>query len=173
MGPRLAASLATVMALLLTAGCTNLGDDAGVDEATDPMPLPSVTVPPERLTSFCQAMIDLSDELETDPPADPTELILDTYLGIVDEVPAEIEDDFLAVIAALEAPPTPSTSDPTTTLGADPAEDFDAEGYLPDDEPNQRLNDYVQFACRDSQNNPGPPATQPLDRIVVDDTTPG
>ena len=33
------------------------------------------------------------------------------------------------------------------------------EGYLPDDDAASRLNAYIQFACRDSQNNPGPSDT--------------
>ena len=39
-------------------------------------------------------------------------------------------------------------------------EDFE-EGYVPDDDASSRLNAYIAFACRDSQNNPGPADTQP------------
>ncbi len=153
------------------------GEPAADGQTDATVPIASVTVPPERLTPFCQAMIDLADRLETDPPDDVGALIIETYEGIVDEVPPEIANEFDAVLAALrtgadpEVPettiPPAATSGPLTTDG-DP---FFEEGYLPDADPSRRVNAYVQFACRDTANNPGPPATQPLDDIVVDDTT--
>lgn len=38
---------------------------------------------------------------------------------------------------------------------------FAEEGWLPDDDPAVRVNEYIEFACRDTINNPGPPATVP------------
>lgn len=38
--------------------------------------------------------------------------------------------------------------------------DFE-EGYSPSDEPATRINAYVEFACDRSDNNPGPPPTEP------------
>lgn len=167
-------------ALLGVAACTP--NEASTDEATiDPaVPSGTVAIPVERLTPFCQALIDLSEQLESDPPADIEALILETYLDIADEVPAEIADDFNAVLAGLQglpiaAGPTDST-DPTATQppATDPVDgsllpEADAgfdEGRFNSDTPSQRLNDYVNFACRDSDNNPGPAATQPLDDIA-------
>lgn len=43
----------------------------------------------------------------------------------------------------------------------DDEDDFAEEGYLPDDSPEARLNEFVDFHCRDNINNPGPPATPP------------
>jgi hypothetical protein len=172
-----------VLAVLVA--CTP--NEASTDEATiDPaVPSGTVAVPVERLTPFCQAMIDLSDRLETDPPDDVEALILETYIGIADVVPPEIADDFNAVLAELQGSPVPTvasgsiapdSSDPlaagsATTDPVDgaalPAGDADSdEGRLPSDNPTDRLNGYVNFACRDSANNPGPPATEPLDDIA-------
>jgi hypothetical protein len=180
------------MLVVAVAACSSDGDDVADDASTDGPPVPSVTVPPERLTPFCAAMIELADRLETDPPDDARTLILDTYLGIVDDVPPAIESEFRAVIAELqgEAPPTTSTTttsttSTTTTVATDAApasavssslpepgvEDFDAEGRLPGDSPSERVSDFVLFTCRGSDNNPGPPATEPVDDVVVDDTT--
>jgi hypothetical protein len=144
-------------------GSCSSGDDEPSTDVVDEGVQVTVTVPPERLTPFCQAMIDLSDELESDQPSDPKAVIVETYVRILDVVPAEIHGDFVAVLAALQGSPPPTTiaGPPDTTTTGDVVE-FDEEGYLPDDEPSQRLNDYIQFACRGSTNNPGPPATEPL-----------
>ena len=152
------------------AGCSS--DDAPRPDAADiDAPIPSVQVPAARLTPFCETMIDLADELETDPPDDATALILETYLGIVDEVPDAIENEFRAVIAELgrSDPAAPGSTGPITSTTLLVDEDFDAEGRLPDDTPSERLNDYVLFTCRGSGNNPGPPATEPLSDVVLGD----
>jgi len=52
-------------------------------------------------------------------------------------------------------------ADGTAAAGSTPIEDFDAEGRLPGDSPSERVGDYVLFTCRGSDNNPGPPATEP------------
>lgn len=62
----------------------------------------TVTVPPTRMTPFCQAIIDLRDEIQNDPPADTKARIIEVYESIVDEAPAEIRDDFLSVLASLQ-----------------------------------------------------------------------
>ena len=80
------------MAGLVLTGCvgdrTSDGDPAVVGDGAG-VPIVSVTVPPERLTPFCQAMIDLSERLETDPPDDTAALIIETYEGVGGDVPAE------------------------------------------------------------------------------------
>lgn len=182
-------------AIVALAGCGTFDSDdsestaTGSDTAIDPDL--SVTIPATRLTPFCQAMIDLGTELETDPPADEGARIVEVYESVVDDVPAEIRDDFLAVLASLQtgrpvataAPATPTTA-PTTAPSTEPpnaessgtAAGDDAgsdgstpnssvapveEGYSPDDSPALRLNLWLQTNCRSTQNNPGPAATQP------------
>lgn len=169
------------------AGCTEssgsdedgrTGEPASVADGTVP-------VPPSRLTPFCQEMIDLADRLETDPPDDVEAEIIDTYESIDDEVPDVLRADFDVVLAELRGEPVvtviatdpPTTTDPPTPTAvtiAPPATDetgatlpvgddsFD-EGRLPGETPAERINAYVDFECRASQNNPGPPPTEPLD----------
>jgi hypothetical protein len=69
------------------------------------------------------------------------------------------------------APPVTTTpgagNDPATTLASadttPPSDEqlFAEEGWVPDDDPAVRVNEYVEFSCRDTINNPGPPATPP------------
>lgn len=191
----LARPVAVLAALAIVLVACDGGDDAGED-ATSAVEVAPVTVPPERLTPFCQGMIDLADTLETDPPDDVEAYIIERYTALLPDVPAEIEDDFRSVLALLQAdanidanidenlggtgaddggpaagsdstvtaPDASGTTTPDEPTGtADPLEDFDAEGRLPDGDPAQRVNDYVDFTCRDSVNNPGPAATEPLD----------
>ncbi len=177
----------------------------------------TVAVPIDRLSPFCESMIELGDRLASDPPEDETAFIIDTYRAITPEVPAEIANDFAAVLARLEGRPIPTvdpddttpltvpapaadatdTSEPAAAappvtiatpdtpppVTAPPATDTDGlpipqdttfsdEGYAPEDDPAERLNAYVNFVCRDSRNNPGPPATQPLADVVVGTTVP-
>ena len=134
----------------------------------------TVAVPPERLSPFCQSIADLDEQLNAAPAdADTAQMIIEAYSSMVDDVPEEIRDDFLSVLAGLQADPsgvdatfptTPDTAvDDTAAVGLagqSTLEDFE-EGYLPDDDASSRLNAYIQFACRDSQNNPGPADTEP------------
>jgi hypothetical protein len=173
---------AAVLAIGCTPGATSSGDEED-DPAPGEQPSVTVTIPPARLTPFCQAMIDLNDRLENDPPDDVEAEIIETYEDIADEVPDAIRDDFDAVLADLHGEgAAPETSDtfpddtntPTTTIPTGPPETdaagatlpagdpFFDEGYDPDDDPASRLNAYVDFECRSVANNPGPPATQPL-----------
>lgn len=148
------------------------------------VPIASVTVPIERQTPFCEAMIRLSDELATTAPEDSRARIVETYRAIATDVPAEISAEFTAVLEALEAgdraTPTSTTSPdavPATSASvtdssvATEGDPFFDEGYLPGDSPVERLNAYVVFACQDSSNNPGPPPTEPLDDRGVETTT--
>ena len=165
-------------AALLIVACTpdTSSSDADPDEAA--IPNGTFAIPAERLTPFCEAMIELSDRLETDPPADVEALIIETYVEIEDEVPPEIAPDFAAVLADLQGGPVPTTEPepvPSTTAdpsGAVPAEGDDPsdEGYLPSEDPTARLSAYVDYTCGGSLNNPGPPATQPFDDIAPPNT---
>jgi hypothetical protein len=70
------------------------------------------------------------------------------------------------IAPAVTAAPDP-TDEPGVTLAtvdtSPPSDEqlFAEEGWLPDDDPAVRVNEYVEFACRDTINNPGPPATVP------------
>lgn len=181
---------AVVLASVTITGCTSFGSSSEEDDgvALAEQPSATVTIPPTRLTPFCQAMIDLADRLENDPPDDIEAEIIETYEGIVDEVPEAIRGDFDAVLADLRGEPVPDTSGadadtaddvPTTTFDPGPpvtdqtgatvpaGDPFFDEGYDPEETPALRLNAYVDFACRDVANNPGPPATQPLSDVTT------
>ena len=181
---------AVVLASVAIAGCTSFGSSSDEDDGVAPaeQPAATVTIPPTRLTPFCQAMIDLADQLENDPPDDIEAEIIETYEGIVDEVPEAIRGDFDAVLADLRGQPVPATSDPTADAAEEaPATTFDPgppvtdetgatvpagdpffdEGYDPEETPALRLNAYVDFECRDVANNPGPPPTQPLSDVTT------
>lgn len=173
------------MLATLAVGCSSDGDTAGPDATTEATTAATVTVPSERLTPFCRAMIDLSDRLATDPPDDVNAYIVETYQGIAAEVPAEIANEFAAVLAALQTgvadtdgTVSTSTSDVSGADGPAPSASVDVgnpetvEGFTPSDDPALQLNAYVEFACRDSVNNPGPPATAPLVSVeTTDDST--
>ena len=157
------------------AGCSFGGGDSSSESTIAKVaPAQTVAIPPERQSPFCEGIHLLNDQLDAAAPdADTTGLILDAYSALVDVVPAEIRADFLTVMAALQAGPvggsaattSPTLASPpeTSIAGTAPpttGEDFE-EGYTPDADAAQRLNAYIQFACRDSQNNPGPADTQP------------
>ncbi len=180
------------------AGCVSEGPRADSSEEAEAATVISVTVPPERLTPFCQAMIDLTDRVRSGDDSVDESVIVETYRSIVDEVPVEIASDFAAVLSALETgapPPTdpppetiqpetiqtvpgkPSPSDGSTDVPTDdPSVDSPAdpggttpsagevvvdEGFASGTTPGERINNYVTFSCSDTQNNPGPPPTQP------------
>ncbi len=172
--------------VLVAGGCVSDGPQQNDDTAgvTDTTPI-SVAIPPARGTPFCTAMIDLTVTIRGDQDVDAEALIIDTYRSIESEVPAEIADDFAAVLTELEtgvpaptlAPvtqpevPTPETAAPVsdgTTAGTAAGTDETTEFYFGGSTPAERVNDYVAFACRDSENNPGPPATPPLEGEPAD-----
>ena len=172
---------AALCAGALLAACTPDGSEATPDDTEPDEPTISVTVPVERLTPFCEAMIDLSDQLRAGGVEDANALIIETYRSIQPDVPLEIVIDFDQVLAALEAglpPPTDPPIETTIATSAPPTTGFSAaptegpasadggsvdEGFDPDTSPTDRINSYVAFSCRSTGNNPGPPATQPGD----------
>jgi hypothetical protein len=195
----------------VSAACTADGA-ASQDTTPDFLPIvPEQTAPADRLTPFCQAMNDINDRLESDPPADIEGFVLERYRSLLDEVPDIIAVDFAAVLADLEGNPmvppstgpiptpdevttpgstTPGSTTPTTaevttpgstapgstaphsttpgpttpgpTVAPPEGDELSDEGYAPGDTPAERVNSYVAFVCRDTANNPGPPATEPL-----------
>lgn len=176
------------------AGCTDDRPEAVTDETPPDLPSITVAVPPERTSTFCTAMVELTDDVRSGELDDVEQAIIDTYRSVAGDVPPEIVTDFTLVLTALEAggplptdpprdtvsttPPRsepettttagdPSATDPTATPSADVSEP-DA-GFAPSDSPAERVNAYVEFVCRNSANNPGPPPTQPGSEPVVDD----
>jgi hypothetical protein len=159
------------LATIAMTGCD--GDDEASSGSTSPVAeLPTVEIPPERMSPFCEAISDLDNELAAAGPDEDTQAtIISAYSSMIDIVPEEIHDDFLSVLAELqidqpEITTTTSTTTSTVALSAAPTtsatgETTPEEVLDPDDTPTLRVNRYIQFACRDSQNNPGPPATEP------------
>jgi hypothetical protein len=127
-------------------------------------------VPPEILPQF-EAVL---DELRQDPPvgtpsptsltapSGPTTLTPSTSVSPTTQPPNEV------VQPTGSRGPTNAVDESTTTIS--PEEAFDAEGRLPGEQPVERLNDYVQFSCRGIDNNPGPPATPPLEDVTTVDS---
>jgi hypothetical protein len=82
------------------------------------------------------------------------------------DVTGDASDGAGATVAPATAAPGPPDEPGVTlaTVDTSPPSDeqlFAEEGWLPDDDPAIRVNEYVEFACRDTINNPGPPATVP------------
>ncbi len=160
--------------LALAASCSSDDDDASDSTEVEVASERTVAVPPERQSPFCEAISQLDDQLNAAASGtDTTELIIDAYSKMVNDVPGEIKNDFLSVLAALQddpsgtgvtlatAPPTAVTTPAPSAAAASTTFPGVDEGYLPDDDATSRLNAYIQFACRDSQNNPGPSDTEP------------
>ena len=81
-------------------------------------PLRTVAVPAERLSPFCESIADLDERLNAAPAdADTSQMIIEAYSSMVDLVPEEIRNDFLSVLAALQADPAvpPPRSPPRPT----------------------------------------------------------
>ena len=158
----------------LSASCSSDDDDQSDSTQVEAASDRTVAIPAERQSPFCEAISDLDDRLNAAASGtDTTEMIIDAYSKMVDDVPAEIKNDFLSVLAALQddpsgadetlatAPETALTTPPPSAQAASTTFPGVDEGYLPDDDATSRLNAYIQFVCRDSQNNPGPSDTQP------------
>jgi hypothetical protein len=169
-------AVAAVSVLALVAGCDSGESDTGDDTTGDAVEIPSVsvTIPPERLTPFCQAMIDLNDELNENTlndsaGTDSRARIIEVYESVVDVVPPEIASDFAAVLANLRSGATTSatTAPVPASIVTNPVDPTDTttpfvdEGYSPDESPTTRLAEYIRFACGSTENNPGPAATEP------------
>lgn len=181
--PTFATTMALGAVMVLTACVADRSDEATDDTVADE-PEISVTVPPERLSPFCEGMIELSDELRSGSVEDADALIIERYREIQPDTPLEIAADFDLVLAALEAglpPPTDPPPEVTAPPPTDPSATGDGtgpdstagqsvdEGFDPDSSPTDRINSYVAFQCRSTGNNPGPPATQPLDEPPTSD----
>lgn len=154
-----------VAAVVVAGACTQLTSQptSTTDPGVPTPDVPVVTASAARSTPFCEIMLGLDAELPDDPTVDVTDLVLDAYREALPVAPVEIEDDLAAIIDAAEAGidlsaitiPVGTTLPPTTD------EAVAEEGHLPDDRPTARVSEYIDFACRDTANNPGPAATEP------------
>lgn len=154
-----------------TSACT--GDDDAATTTADPTPPTDggPTTTSARTSEFCAGMIDLAERLDdADETDDTAAMIRSTYADLDPVVPIVIRPDFDAVRAQLVAEANgetvPTTDVPETTSGPGEASDAtaaagDGEGTAVADTPSERLAAYVDFACRGTANNPGPPDTQP------------
>lgn len=176
----------TVLIVMIAVACTPTGATETTETTEAVVAVPEVTQPASRQTPFCQRMLALDEELPDDPAIDTRDEILEAYREALPDVPADIAVEFRAVLESLEsgvAATVPATMDdangpieptPTLPLGATvppvptgpttmPSEEqlVAEEGRLPDEEPAARVNAYIDFECRGTTNNPGPPPTQP------------
>ena len=126
--------------------------------------------PPEIATELEAVIIGL--ETGTEPTLPPTTLgpapgssdaTTDLATGTTDADGVGSPSDTAADPPSPETfvPPPAGTAPASTLEPPTPEEAFTEEGYTPADDPAIRLNEYVDFACRDNINNPGPPPTQP------------
>lgn len=160
---------------LLAAACSS-GDEASTATTSAPVVAAPVTIPASRQTPFCAGMIELTADVQRDPELS-IDQIVDRYRQLLPDAPAEIAPVLSAVIDQLLAR-APSSTTATTASDATVANptaapgqtlpEAEVLGYLPEQDPALQLNDYVQFACRATGNNPGPAPTQP--NLAVDTT---
>ena len=92
--------------LALVAGCSSDDSPSGATFA-ETGEVRTVAVPAERMSPFCESIADLDERLNAAPAdADTSQMIIDAYSAMVDLAPAEIRNDFLSVLAALQADPS-------------------------------------------------------------------
>lgn len=131
-------------------------DDVGDDEALIISTYESIRpeVPAEISADFDAVL----DALRTGTPA-PTDPPLPTTPSTVPTSAVSTTDTTTEVAPPATSQTEQETDDsvaPTSAPGVD-------VGYAAGNSPSERINNYVSFECRDTQNNPGPPATQPLE----------
>ncbi len=152
--------LVVLLAGVVITGCTSVTAPESTMVAATTVPAPTVEIPESRLSPFCQAMAELSAKLD-DPEVDAAAAILETYRSVRDEVPAEIRDDFEAVLDSLDDDMTQPQDTVAPNAPPQAGEDGFSEEYLQPDTPAGRLNAYIEQTCWGIDNNPGPPGTAP------------
>jgi hypothetical protein len=180
------AAMAVLLAGLLAACDFTFGenaDDATADDSADEIATPVVTQPP---SPFCVAVDELERRIDESSTDSDRAIIVEAYTEMLDLVPPEVRPDFEAVLAELRggsAATVPTTApiasvDLDAPTGADGTSDTTEatgstvagtqvfeEGYTPEETPAGRIGAYVDFACDRSENNPGPPPTQPSEPV--------
>ncbi len=177
---------ATAVISVLLAGCDftfgENADDASASNSADEIATPVVTQPP---SPFCVAVDELERRVDESTTDSDRAIIVEAYTEMLDLVPPEVRPDFEAVLAELRAgTATVPTTAPIASVDLDaPTGDDDTsgttqtpgstvagtqvfeEGYTPQETPAARIGAYVDFACDRSENNPGPPPTQPSEPV--------
>lgn len=156
---RAATALAALtLAAAAAAGACSGDDDApqatspgGADETVASM---STTTPAQGARArFCGAIVDLDRRLDDAGDVGEsavTEMIVEAYEAIEDDVPDEIRADFTVVLATLRGEPVEVDPDSDT-------DDLDPD--VPD--AAERFARYVDRECRRTADNPGPADTPP------------
>jgi hypothetical protein len=163
----------TVPAARLSVFCQSMND---INERLDSDP------PEDSVTFVLENYRSLLDEV-------PDAIALD-FAAVI----ADLEGNPISVPVSDSSAPTTGEATSSTSLPADatlPADtvadatddgatastalaiegdELPDEGYSPGDTPAERVNSYVAFVCRDTANNPGPPATEPLPAPVTTST---
>jgi hypothetical protein len=132
-------------------------------------------VPPVIASDFAAVLAALEEGAP--PPTDPT-IVTTTTLTTTTLTTTPSTSDPVTSDPVTGAPETsapvvlvPVTDASGSTIPSD-GDGFFEEGYGPASSPAERVNEYVAFACRDTENNPGPPATppggEPADTVEVD-----
>jgi len=186
----IAATAVMAVPLVLLAGCDfTFGENADdtSSESADEIATPVVTQPP---SPFCVAVDELERRVDESTTDSDREVIVEAYTAMLDLVPPEVRPDFEAVLAELRAggQATVPTTAPISSVdldaptGTDDGSDDDSdttevpgstvagtqvfeEGYTPGETPAARIGAYIDFACDRSENNPGPPPTQPSEPV--------
>ena len=129
------------------------GDDVGDDLIVSTYRSIRDDVPAEIADDFALVL----QALETGAPAptDPPRATVQTVPRPETTPPSSVQP------ATSPVPPssTPADTDETSVPGSVVVD----ERFNRDDTPADRINSYVSFTCRAADNNPGPPATQPLE----------
>lgn len=164
--------VASLTAVLAASACS--GSD-GASTATTIEFVPADAPAAEAQTPFCAGMSEISLRVNTDPPDDLNSYLISAYEALAPDVPAGIVSEFQSVLAGLRGASATTATSVVGTLGdlaGTTVAGFAEEGYLPDPEPELRLNAYLADNCFGTQSNPGPPPTQPLSEIPTDPTNP-
>jgi hypothetical protein len=125
-----------------------------IDAYTEMLPV----VPPEIAADFDVVL----EELRNPPPTTSTTTLPPTTVPETSAISTSTSTTTSTTTTTV--PPT-SSGAPSTFEGggtAPPSTDFWEEGYGPELTPQLRVSAYIQFACYDNANNPGPADTVPL-----------
>ncbi|MEZ5297784.1 MAG: hypothetical protein R2697_16345 [Ilumatobacteraceae bacterium] len=178
-----------LLTVATAAACTPTGASETTDTTEPEVVVPEVTEPAIRLTPFCQQMIALDESLPDDPAIDRGDQVLRGVPGGAarraardrGRVPRRHRrprdrhpphgarrrgrDDTRPRPDRAHRHRAARRHRAALAVRVDhPAVGGTARrggGLAPDDDPAARVNAYIDFACRGTANNPGPPATQP------------
>jgi hypothetical protein len=127
---------------------------------------PAIDTRDQVLTAYQDALPLVPPEIDIEFRAVIEALESGTRATVPGDEPASDEPVEGTISPPATAEPEPADDPASTPAPEDTAplpddQLFAEEGWLPDDDPAVRVNEYVDFACRDTINNPGPAATAP------------